>query len=172
MPVLLAVRVDGDPLAYVPRLRALAQSVDPAIEIHGPASLGDTVSGDLQLYDFWMTLVVIVCIIALVLSLAGIYAAMSFAVSRRTREIGRRVALGAPRRGIVWSIFRRPLLQVGAGVVLGGMLTTSLFATVQDGWIVAVAPYVLVMTSVALLACVVPICRALAIEPTDALRTE
>jgi predicted permease len=172
MPVLLAVRVDGDPLAYVPRLRALAQSVDPAIEIHGPASLGDTVSGDLQLYDFWMTLVVIVCIIALVLSLAGIYAAMSFAVSRRTREIGIRVALGAHRRGIVWSIFRRPLLQVGAGVVLGGMLTTSLFATVQDGWIVAVAPYVLVMTSVALLACVVPICRALAIEPTDALRTE
>jgi ABC-type antimicrobial peptide transport system permease subunit len=64
------------------------------------------------------------------------------------------------------------LLQVGAGVVLGGMLTTSLFVTVQDGWIVAVAPYVLVMTSVALLACVVPICRALAIEPTDALRTE
>ena len=57
--------------------------------------------------------------VALLLSLAGIYAVMSFTVARRTREIGVRVALGASRLGVVTAIFRRPLIQVGFGIVAG-----------------------------------------------------
>ena len=59
---------------------------------------------------------------ALLLSLAGIYAVMSFTVSRRTREIGIRVALGSDRRRIVGAIFRRPLAQVALGITSGGIL--------------------------------------------------
>jgi ABC-type antimicrobial peptide transport system permease subunit len=63
--------------------------------------------------------------IAMVLSLAGIYAVLSFAVARRTREIGVRVALGASRGRIVAATFRRPLTQVGIGVAVGFVLVTA-----------------------------------------------
>jgi hypothetical protein len=171
-PIWVAAHVPSDPLGFVPDLRAVAQSVDPALEIHELMSLAEVVRADVNFYDFWITLIVFVSVIALVLSLAGIYAAMSFAVTRRTREIGIRVALGADRRALVWSVFRRPLLQLGAGAVLGTMLTAFLFATAQDPWIAFVAPYAALMTCVSLLACVVPTRRALGIEPSEALRSE
>jgi ABC-type antimicrobial peptide transport system permease subunit len=139
-------------------------------------ALSETVRGDVDFYDFWITLVVVVSGIALLLSLAGIYAAMSFAVSRRTREIGIRVALGADRARLVTSIFRRPLLQVGAGVLLGTLLTMWLMATPNGGLdvrgVAAVGVYAALVCAVCMLACVVPTRRALRVEPTDALRAE
>ena len=59
-------------------------------------------------------------VVALLLSLSGIYAVLSFIVARRRREIGVRVALGASRGHVVAAIFRRPLSQVGLGVLAGG----------------------------------------------------
>jgi ABC-type antimicrobial peptide transport system permease subunit len=115
-------------------------------------------------------------VIALVLSLAGIYAAMSFAVSRRTREIGIRVALGARRGEIVLSIFRRPLIQLTAGITAGGLLTIGLMSSADSAMTLrqwsATVVYIVVMAGITALACVVPTRRALAIEPTEALRTE
>jgi predicted permease len=170
-PLWFAAHVSGDPQAFVPELRSIAQSVDPALEIHGLTSLADVVLQDLNFLDFWITLVVVVCVIALVLSLAGIYAAMSFAVSRRTREIGVRVALGAGRRGIVWSIFRRPILQLCGGLLLGTALTVGIL-DVEESQIGFILLYAMVMTLVISLACVVPTRRALGIEPSEALRSE
>jgi predicted permease len=171
-PLWFAAHVSGDPRAFVPELRSLAHAVDPALEIHGLTSLADVVLQDLNFIDFAITLVVVVCVIALVLSLAGIYAAMSFAVSRRTREIGVRVALGAGRRGIVWSIFRRPILQLCGGLLLGTALTAGLFGIAQEIRIAFILLYAMVMTLVISLACVVPTRRALGIEPSEALRSE
>jgi ABC-type lipoprotein release transport system permease subunit len=80
--------------------------------------------------------------VALLLSLAGIYAVLSFAVARRTREIGVRVTLGANRRRVITGIFRRPLPQVGLGVGAGATLIavgalalsrTTQFATWPSG---------------------------------------
>jgi ABC-type antimicrobial peptide transport system permease subunit len=107
-------------------------------------------------------------------------------VSRRTREIGIRVALGANARRVVVSIFRRPLTQVGIGVLAGGALA-GLFlvymSTCQDGVcrdVTVVTParvtllllYAVGILGVCLLACVVPTRRALGVEPVDALRAE
>jgi putative ABC transport system permease protein len=115
--------------------------------------------------------------IALLLSLAGIYAVLSFIVARRTREIGVRVALGASPRRVVGAIFRRPLTQVCLGVLAGGMLIGAAavelsgggFSLAQVGALVA---YAGLMLAVCLLACVVPTWRALRVEPTEALRAE
>ena len=118
-----------------------------------------------------------VSIVALTLSLAGIYAVMAFTVSRRTREIGIRIALGADRRRIVAAVFRRPLVQVSLGIV-GGALFVYWFAYMVMGgvlplWQLAtVVGYSTVMLAVCLVACIVPTRRALAVEPTEALRED
>jgi ABC-type antimicrobial peptide transport system permease subunit len=126
--------------------------------------------------------------IALVLSLAGIYSVLSFAVARRTREIGVRVALGASRGRIVAATFRRPLTHVGIGVAVGFMLVTTVAIVLSGhqpdgaprspdgglslGQVALLALHAAFMVGVCLLACVVPTRRALRIEPTDALRAE
>ena len=66
-----------------------------------------------------MSVTVVMSAVALLLSLAGLYAVMAFMVARRTREIGVRVALGGSRRRILMAIFRRPLIQMGLGVLAG-----------------------------------------------------
>jgi ABC-type antimicrobial peptide transport system permease subunit len=121
--------------------------------------------------------------VALLLSLAGIYAVMSFIVARRTREIGVRVALGASRLSVVGAIFRRPLIQVGLGILAGATLIAigrSTLATqlpgMTDGLTLSgaaiILAYATVMVGVSLLACVVPTRRALGVEPTIALRMD
>jgi putative ABC transport system permease protein len=102
---------------------------------------------------------------------------MSFAVSRRTREIGVRVALGADRHRIVWTILRRPLAQVGIGIVAGGVLVQLMFAGPFESTPTAVetasiAAYAMLTMGVCLLACVIPVRRALRVEPASALRIE
>jgi predicted permease len=171
-PIWVAAHVRGAPMDFTREIREIAQRIDPALEIHSPMPLAEVARSDVNFYDFWITLVIVVCVIAVVLSLAGVYAAMSFAVSRRTREIGIRVALGAGRRGIVLSIFRRPLLQIGAGILLGTVLTSSIFAEGQESPLVFVGSFIVAMAGVTSLACIVPTRRALAVEPSEALRSE
>ena len=118
-----------------------------------------------------------VSVIALFLSLAGIYAVMAFTVARRTREIGIRVALGASRRGVVLAIFRRPLAQVAGGIAAGTLLVGLLMAAVEGNvlaprHVALVVGYALLMMLVCLLACIVPTRRALRVEPMDVLREE
>jgi ABC-type antimicrobial peptide transport system permease subunit len=124
--------------------------------------------------------------VALLLSLAGLYAVMSFTVAKRTREIGVRVALGGSRARIVTAIFRRPFIQMGLGVAAGIAFIAfmTFWYPYTDGpgageaeglTLQAIAMqtgYAALMLSVCLLACVVPTRRALKIEPTTALRTE
>ena len=96
---------------------------------------------------------------------------MSFTVARRTREIGIRAALGASSGRIVRSIFSRALLQISAGVLVGSALATlvGLGSTRQMLLLLAADGVMLV---VGLIACAVPLRRALAIDPTEALRAE
>jgi ABC-type antimicrobial peptide transport system permease subunit len=122
--------------------------------------------------------------VAIVLSLAGIFAVLSFTVARRTREIGVRVALGASRRRVVFSTFRRPLVQVALGIVVGTAIVFTGAVLIRDTELpgfendltlqgmAMIVGYGLVMLGVCLLGCVVPTRRALSIEPTTALRTE
>ncbi|HVS66036.1 MAG TPA: FtsX-like permease family protein [Thermoanaerobaculia bacterium] len=176
-PVHLAVHVRGDARAFAAVLRETAARADPRLRLDDVVLVSEVDDADLRFYAFWFWAIVLVASIALLLSLAGIYAVMSFTESRRTREIGIRVALGSSRGSIALSVFRRPLLQVSVGVVLGACLTGLLsYAILGDslwpGGAVLVSGYAALMMGVCLLACIVPARRALQVQPTEALRAE
>jgi putative ABC transport system permease protein len=113
----------------------------------------------------------LVSLVVLVLSATGIHALMSFTVSRRTREIGIRVALGARPRSIVAGIFGRALLQITAGVVAGSVLV-ALFGLGSLRQVLLLLAAIAVMLLVGVVACAVPLRRALAVQPTQALKAE
>ena len=175
----LVARVKGDPEAFAPGLQRLAATVDPALRLHDILPLDQVDATELEFYDFWLRLTTLLTLVVLVLSWTGIYAVMSFTVSRRTREIGIRVALGANARRVALAIFRRPLMQVTMGVALGAVVILALWAGLSDpgmgpsaGAVALMVVYAATMLGVCLLACVVPTRRALGIEPMEALRAD
>jgi len=172
----MVLHVGGDAVSFAPRLRGIAAAVDPALRLDRIMPLDRIVDAELQFYRFWTWLLLLGTAIALLLSLAGIYAVMSFTVAQRTREIGIRVALGADRRRVFAEIFRRPLAQVGFGILAGGgLLAVMLFGggvTLSLVNVAVLVAYVAIMAAVCMLASVVPTRRALAVEPGTALRSD
>jgi putative ABC transport system permease protein len=186
----MMVHASGDPLALTGRLRTIAEAVDPNLRLNEITRM-DMASDPLVWFlNVWKQITTVLTGIAVLLSLAGIYAVLSFIVSKRTREIGVRVAVGASPRRIIGTIFRRPLTQVSIGIVVGAFLvglgsvvvrnhvpdSEMGLHTLKGGLsIVQLATlmgYSTLMLGVCLLACVVPTRRALGIQPTEALRAE
>ena len=168
------------------QVREIAAAVDPSLRLVQIQRANELADGMVWVIRLWMGITVVMSSVALLLSLAGLYSVMAFTVSRRTREIGVRVALGGSRQRILMAIFRRPLIQMGLGVLAGIAViavVTALFPY-SDGpgagdaeglsptAIAMQLGYAALMFGVCMLACVVPTRRALNIEPTVALRTE
>lgn len=175
-PSHLIVHVAGDHAPVAARVHALAAAVDPMLRLHEIASLGDGEPTNWLEFEFLFKLLSVVSAIALLLSVASIYAAMSFAVSRRTREIGIRVALGAGAARVAAATFSRPCVQVGLGVLLGAGLTAAMTVAITGGLSAAAAGlivgYALLMLCVCLLPSIAPLRRALRVDATEALRAE
>ena len=109
----------GDPMTLAPQVRDAATAVDPSLRLVGLQRANEANNDVLWVMGLWLRITVVLSAVALILSLAGIFAVLSFTVARRTREIGVRVALGASRPRVVVATFRRPLLQVALGIVIG-----------------------------------------------------
>jgi predicted permease len=183
-PPHMVIHAPGDPMALVPRVRAIAGTVDPTLRLSEFQRVDQVASPLLWILGMWIRMTLVMTAVALLLSLAGIYAVLSFTVARRTREIGVRVALGANRRRVVTAIFRRPLTQVGLGVAGGATLiavgalalSRTNFASAPSGLsagqVALLAAYAAFMLGLCVLACVVPTRRALAVEPMVAMRVE
>ena len=174
-PIHLAVHLKGDPADFAPRLRQSSSAIDPALRLYDPRPLNQVTQSELRFFSFWFKLLLGVSAMALVLSLAGIYSVMAFTVSRRTREIGIRVALGSSPVPVIMAILRRPLIQVTFGILFGVAILTGMFIlaggfSIKSGGLVVV--YGIVMMSICMLACVVPTRRALRIQPIDALKAD
>jgi hypothetical protein len=177
-PVTLVVQVrSGDPAAYGRKLQEITASVDPTMAVEfvaGVAELWEREQAGMRMVAF---IVVAVNASVLLLSAAGIHAMMSFTVTRRWREIGIRVALGADARRVLMGIFGRAAAQVGAGVA-AGLSVAALLEWVTPGGNVGGAALSLfpavagIMFAVGLVAAAGPARRGLAIEPTEALRAE
>jgi hypothetical protein len=179
VPSFLIVHTRGDAVDFAARLRELAAGVDPTLQLRDLETLDDVLDVDRGLYGYWVKFTGVLSGVALLLFVAGIYSVMSFTVSRRRREIGVRVALGADRRRVVTGILRRPLAQVGAGIVGGvgivaWMVWVGVSTAEQFGFdeYLLIAAYAVLMACVCMAACVVPARRALAVEPREVLVAE
>jgi hypothetical protein len=174
--VRLAFHVRGDAASYAPRLRDVAHAVHPALRLYDVLPLDGPVDRANQaqrlMSRFFASVTALVAVIALLISVAGTYSVMSFTVSRQTREIGIRIALGADRRRIITGVFSRAMMQIGTGIIAGAVIWFYVIVDVLGGGdrigllLVAAAVLALVGT----VACGVPVRRALHIEPAEALR--
>ena len=177
-PVSVAVRARGtDPGALVPRLWDIAGAVAPGrpMTVAGPDELRGGDAG--RVVRFSVVLVSLVSLSVLLLSAVGISAMMSFAVTRRYREIGIRSALGASRRQVLRTIFSRAALQLALGLAVGAALT-ALLDRLSGGEVMGGQEHVLVpmvaalVIAAALLATAGPARRVLRVHPMEALRQE
>ena len=174
----LALRTEGDPAALSGALRRAIVSIDPNIRITRVLPLEEVTKESRSLVAAFGTALVAVGAMVLILSLAGIYAMISFAVTRRTREIGIRVALGATRSQVLQAIVGSAgfFLTLGGGL---GVVLTAAFMRLKDELLTMRLPsdelrVVMVVLGLLLMAglaaCWVPAQRALRIVPTEALR--
>jgi predicted permease len=173
----LVLGVKGDPQSLTSRLRAMASEVEPALQLHDIMRLDQAGASGWNDSQYMARLMTVLSAIALLLSLTAIYSVTAFTVSRRTREIGIRVALGADRRRVIAVILRRPLVQVGFGLAAGAAMVTLTFTglyetTPTPSELLLIAVYAVIMVAVCLLACVVPARRALRVEPARALTVD
>jgi putative ABC transport system permease protein len=177
--VSIVVRTTGDPLALVPFLRQDVLALNPTLPIDNVMTMGARLSSSVAQPRFYALVLGVFAAGALALAMVGIYGVLAYTVSRRSREIGLRMALGADRSGIRNMVVRQGALLVGVGVALGlaGALATTraleslLFGvTTLDLPTLIAVPVLLIM--VALAACYLPARRATRVDPMDALRYE
>jgi predicted permease len=177
-PVTVAIRTRGiAPDALVPGLWEIAAEVAPGhpMTVDGPDELRGGSTG--RAVRFSVILVGLVTLSVLLLSAAGISAMMSFAVTRRYREIGIRLALGASRGQVLRTIFSRAALQLALGLAVGGVLVT-LVERLGGGEMMRGQHHVLVpmvaalVLAAGLLATAGPARQVLRVRPMEALRQE
>ncbi len=160
-------------------VRRLVGEMDPALAISGYERLEDVVARDLAPTRFYMTLMGAFSILALLLAAVGLYGVVAYAVSRRTREIGIRIALGAGGDAVVGMVMREGVRPALLGVVVG--LATSWFASralvsllygvePQDPIVLGAVTGVLLLVVAG--ATLVPALRASRVPPSEALRAE
>jgi putative ABC transport system permease protein len=172
-PLVVTVRVEGDASPLAPRVAVLARAVDAGLQLREIATLDEVVAQEQESKAFGSVVFGSVLVVAVVFSAAGLYALMSVAVARRTREIGIRIALGATRRHVLRSVFARAGRQLGGGIIAGNSLIL-LIAWRADSLtadlVVSSVITSVIMAAVGVLACAAPARRALRVQPTEALR--
>jgi predicted permease len=175
----VVARTTGDPRALASAIRAEIKGMDGNLPISTIRTLDDIVSASVATRRFQTALVALFAVLALALAAIGIYGVTSYAVNRQTREIGVRIALGAPRSRVLRTVLVRGLRPVGLGLAVG-LLAAGLSARVLRSFLfgvgaldpVAFAAASGVIAIAALLACYLPARRAAAVDPVSALRFE
>ena len=173
------VRVSGDPMAIAGAARQAIHAVDPDQAIISIAPMSQAVRNSLAERRLVLTLVGAFAVAALLLASLGVYGVTASAVAQRTRELGIRMALGANRRSVLWSVLDEPARLVGMGVGLGlvitlaaGRVIESLLYGMAPGDPLTLAGVAIVLVVVALIATLLPARRATRVDPMIALRAE
>jgi predicted permease len=179
----LYVRIGTDPAAVLPYLRAAVQDIDRDLPLFEVRTLATELDAVLIQERVIATLSTVFSTLALLLACIGLYGLLAFSVVQRTGEIGIRMALGATRINVVWTVMREGLLLVAAGLAMGvpAALAVGRIASNQisgllfglhatDPGTIALAAVLLGLVAAA--AGYIPARRASRVDPMVALRTE
>jgi ABC-type antimicrobial peptide transport system permease subunit len=173
------VRVHGRAESSFEALRATVHHIDPTLPLDNLRTVNEQVDRSLNTEHILATLSGSFSMLALLLSLVGLYGVMSFVVTQRTREIGIRLALGARRWSAIWLVVRDASVMILSGLAMGLPLAWGLGRLVQsqlydvkpsDPTVIALA--ILILGSAGVIAALIPAHRASTVNPTDALRVE
>lgn len=175
----VVARAAGDPGVEARMMRAAIRDIDPLLAVDQVETIEHAESDSLAPPRMMTLLMGIFAGLALVISAGGIAAVMALAVSRRTREIGVRMALGARRGSVVGMVVRQGLVLAVAGIAAGTLcaalltrLLGSLLYGISPTDVVTFCSIPVVFLLVAALACFVPARQAATIDPLTALRQE
>jgi putative ABC transport system permease protein len=179
IPDHLVLRTRGNPMDVAESVRRAVMSVDPAQPVTAMRSMEEII--DLEIADRHqnMMLLGVFAGLALVLATLGLYGLLAYAVAQRSREIGLRIALGATAREVVTMVALRGLALAAMGVALGiaggwaaTRAMTSVLYGVQPTDPSTFAAVVMLLGTIAFVACLVPAARAARVDPMVVLRQD
>jgi len=175
----LHVRVMGGPETMAASVRRSIQGIDPGLVVYGVRTMTEQINGTLRQERTFATLSALFGALALGLCCVGLYGITSHSVTRRTKEIGIRMALGAARTDVLWLFLRETLVLVAIGGMIGtpaALASMKLFRSLLFGLTPSDPSSVLIallmLVGVAAAACLLPARRATKVDPMVALRYE
>jgi ABC-type antimicrobial peptide transport system permease subunit len=177
--VSISVATTGAPMAQTQQVRQAVAQLNPDIPLYWVYSMEEALARPLWYIRVFGTMFMIFGGIALFLAAIGLYAVMSFSVSRRTKEVGIRMALGAQAGQVIRMVFRQGVWQLGLGITFGlalaaaiGQATSVILFEVQPRDPQVFGGVVVVLFITGMLACLLPARRATRVDPLTALRSQ
>lgn len=173
-----AIRADGDPAALANAVRRAVADTDASVAVDNMIPMRDRLSESAANERFWLRLLGLFSGLAVFLATVGIYAVIAYAVEQRAHELGIRAALGAGQSDMIRLVLREGFVVTLAGLAIGvaaafgltRLIANQLYGvTPMDP--VTIAAVALLLTAVAMLACVIPARHAANADPLRALRT-
>jgi hypothetical protein len=175
----LALRGSGDPRRWAPVLEKLAREIDPRWRLRDVVPFAEIEDRSLVVERLVAQTSSAFGGLAILVAAIGLYGVLALAVTRRTKEIGLRIALGASRGGVQWMVVREALLLVAGGIAMGvpaALAASRYVATMlyglKPGDAGNIGATVVSMTIVAVTAALVPAVRAARVDPMVALRCD
>jgi predicted permease len=175
----LQIRSVGDPARITGEVRAALTGIDPNLPILKTQTIDEQLDLLIDEQRFVSKLAGFFAVLALTLACIGLYGVMTYSVVRRTSELGVRMALGAPRAGLLWMVLKESLVLLAIGVALGIPLSIAASRTIKAGLFgvnpadpLTLITAVLIMSAALLAGSYIPARRATKINPVVALRYE
>ena len=173
------VRTALEPTAIAEQVREAIRALDPELPISNLRTQREQIDLSLRRERLFAQFATLLGGVALLLATIGLYGLLAYSVSRRTPELGLRMALGADRGTVRWMVLRQSLILVGAGVAIGipaaiggSRFVSSLLFDISPSSPLALTAAAAMMLAVSLLAAFIPAHRASRVEPAIALRAE
>jgi ABC-type antimicrobial peptide transport system permease subunit len=176
---MFVVRTTLGPSAIAEQVRATIRAIDPELPISNLRTQREQIDLSLRRERLFARLATLLGGVALLLAMIGLYGLLAYSVTRRTPELGLRMALGADAGTVRWMVMRQSLVLVGAGLAIGvpaaiggNRFVSSLLFEISPSSPVTLLAATGIMLAVSLLAAFIPAQRASRVDPAIALRAE
>jgi ABC-type antimicrobial peptide transport system permease subunit len=173
------VRTSLEPTAIAGQVRATIRELDPALPVSNLRTQQEQIRLSLQRERLFARLATLLGGVTLLLAMIGLYGVLAYSVTRRTPELGLRMALGADRRSVRWMVLKQSLVLVVTGLAVGipaaiggSRFVSSLLFDINPTSPLTLTVAAGIMLSVSLIAAFVPAHRASRVDPMVALRAD